>query len=71
MVLRIPFISQKLNHKFFNLNAKFSHKEGFSCFLETQNDKNVPLYKHFGFEVMEATAYPNTDIGLWSMLRKD
>jgi predicted acetyltransferase len=41
------------------------NEEGFPVYLETQNEKNVPLYEHYGFEVVEATTYPNTDIGLW------
>lgn len=39
------------------------------CFLQTVNEKNVGLYKHYGFEVVEETKLPKTDLIVWSMLR--
>ncbi len=43
--------------------------EGASCFLETQNRENVPIYEHYGFRVVEEGTIPGTDIGHWAMLR--
>ena len=37
--------------------------------LETQNEKNVALYRRFGFEVVEKTKVRGTDLDLWLMLR--
>ena len=39
------------------------------CFLQTVNEKNVGLYKHYGFKVVEETKLPKTDLIVWSMLR--
>ncbi len=40
------------------------------CFLETQNKKNITFYEHYGFEVVENTKIPETDLTYWAMLRK-
>jgi ribosomal protein S18 acetylase RimI-like enzyme len=40
------------------------------CYLETFNEKNVPFYQHFGFEVDEEGIIPDTNIPFWAMLRK-
>jgi len=39
------------------------------CFLET-SDKNIPLYQHFGFEVVEKVSIPELMDDVWFMLRK-
>ena len=44
--------------------------EGSSCFLETQNRENVPIYQHYGYRVVEEAVVPGTEIGHWAMLRK-
>ncbi len=40
-----------------------------SCYLETQNRENVPIYKHYGFRVVEEGMVPGTQVGHWAMLR--
>ncbi|MBN1693065.1 MAG: GNAT family N-acetyltransferase [Dehalococcoidales bacterium] len=44
-------------------------KEELPCFLETQAEKNVALYEHFGFKVIEEGIVPGTGITSWAMLR--
>lgn len=44
--------------------------EHLPCFLETQSQKNVSLYEHFGFHVVEKDAISGTDITHWAMLRE-
>jgi GNAT superfamily N-acetyltransferase len=44
-------------------------KEGIPCFLETQAEKNVALYEHFGFRVVDEWKKAGTDIHSWAMLR--
>ncbi len=39
-------------------------------YLETQTEKNVVLYKRFGFTVLEATKVPGTEFNFWLMLRE-
>jgi len=43
--------------------------EHLPCYLETQNEKNVPIYQHFGFKVVEEATIPGTEIRNWAMLR--
>lgn len=45
-------------------------RAGHDCYLETLKDTNVELYKHYGFELMESTPVPGTDMILYAMLRK-
>ncbi len=44
--------------------------ENLSCFLETSTKKNVAFYQYFGFEVVEESTIPGTDVPFWDMLRK-
>jgi len=39
------------------------------CYLTTQNEKNVSLYEHYGFRVVEQLTLPHTDIVHTAMLR--
>ncbi len=54
------------------LRAKFAEmdKKSIPCYLETNKEKNVSLYQHFGFKVVEEGIIPDTDIPYWAMLRK-
>ncbi len=40
-----------------------------SCYVETQNMKNVDMYKHFGFRLVHETLIPGTVQHLYLMLR--
>lgn len=40
------------------------------CYLETQTEENVMLYKHYGFGLLEQYVVPGTDFTLYAMLRK-
>lgn len=43
--------------------------EKINCYLEAQNESNVSLYQHFGFEIVAKGTVPNTDIPHWDMIR--
>jgi ribosomal protein S18 acetylase RimI-like enzyme len=43
--------------------------EHLPCFLETHNERSVPIYKHFGFKIVEEGTIPGTDIVHHAMLR--
>jgi ribosomal protein S18 acetylase RimI-like enzyme len=45
-------------------------KEHMPCYLETQSEKNVAIYRKYGFEVVEQGIIPGTPITHWAMLRK-
>ncbi len=49
--------------------ARLDH-EGVPCCLDTENEKNVALYEHFGFRVCESTTIPGTTSGIWLMTRE-
>lgn len=53
------------------LRAMFARidKEGLPCFLETQAEKNVGIYQHFGFKVVEEGFPPGSNVKSWAMLR--
>jgi ribosomal protein S18 acetylase RimI-like enzyme len=40
------------------------------CCLETQNEKSLGFYERYGFEVIEETKIPKTDLTYWALLRK-
>lgn len=44
-------------------------REGLPCYLETLDKKNVTLYEHFGFQVVEESTVPDTPLTYWAMLR--
>ena len=43
--------------------------ERLHCFLETQNENNIEIYKHYGFKIVGKTTIPKTNLEHWSMLR--
>ena len=45
-------------------------EEAMPCYLDTELPKNVEMYQHFGFRVVEDTIIPGTGIRSWGMLRE-
>lgn len=45
-------------------------REGLPVYLETQRDKNVTLYQHFGFKVGEEGNIPGSTLHSWAMVRE-
>jgi ribosomal protein S18 acetylase RimI-like enzyme len=45
-------------------------KIGLPIYLETNKEKNLSFYQKHGFEILEHTIIPKTDVRLWCMLRK-
>ncbi|MFC1938962.1 GNAT family N-acetyltransferase [Chloroflexota bacterium] len=43
---------------------------GLPCYLDTLDEQNVSLYKHFGFEIVDKSNIPETNLTNWAMLRK-
>ncbi|MFX1568450.1 MAG: GNAT family N-acetyltransferase [Promethearchaeota archaeon] len=39
------------------------------CFLDTNNKNNVPIYKRFGFKIIEEYKIPDSDLRNWAMVR--
>jgi GNAT superfamily N-acetyltransferase len=45
-------------------------RECLPCFLETNTEQNVTIYRRFGFEVISADKIPGTEVMSFAMLRK-
>jgi len=54
------------------LRAMFARmdKEHLPCYLDTQTEKNVSIYRHHGFKVVEEFKIPSTEFSNWAMLRE-
>jgi GNAT superfamily N-acetyltransferase len=44
-------------------------RDGLSCYLDNTNERNLPMYQHYGFRVIEEYKVPETGVSLWAMLR--
>lgn len=38
-------------------------------YLETSNEKNIPIYEHFGFKIIAEIAMPKWNIKIWPMIK--
>ncbi len=47
----------------------FLDRIGTDCFLETHDKKNVPLYEHYGFKLVETGTVPHSALTHYAMLR--
>lgn len=44
-------------------------EQNIPCFVETHAEKNVPLYQHFGFTIVDESVIPGTSLTHWALLR--
>ncbi len=44
-------------------------EQNLPCYLHTENEKNVQIYEHFGFELIGKIQVPNSDFYFHAMLR--
>ncbi len=58
------FASKLLRSMFNRLDQEKLH-----CYLETQSGTNVDIYLHYGFEVLNKSTMPDTEIDIWLMDR--
>jgi ribosomal protein S18 acetylase RimI-like enzyme len=47
-----------------------ANREKLPCYLETNDEKDVQIYLHFGFKVLEEETLPGTAVKNWAMLRE-
>lgn len=45
-------------------------KQNLPCYLHTENERNIKLYEHFGFEIVDHASIPNSELKAWAMIRK-
>ena len=44
-------------------------REDMPCYLETATEKNVTMYEHYGFKLIEKVVVAGTDVAMYAMLR--
>jgi hypothetical protein len=44
-------------------------QENLSCYLDTEVEKNVAIYQHYGFRALDDMIVPGTEVRSWGMLR--
>jgi len=49
---------------------KTIERDGLPIYVDTNTEKAMLIYQKYGFEILEHTLIPETDILLWCMLRK-
>lgn len=59
------YASKLLNEMLSEIDNK-----GLPCYVETEGEKNVSMYRHFGFEVVDEFVVPDTTDKLVAMLRQ-
>jgi ribosomal protein S18 acetylase RimI-like enzyme len=45
-------------------------REKLPCYLETNDEVDVTIYRHFGFKVLEESLIPKTTVKNWAMFRE-
>ncbi len=45
-------------------------REGVACYLDNTRERNLPLYRHFGFETVEEYTIPGISSSVWAMVRQ-
>ena len=72
LILGVDPQYQRKGHASQLLNGmlKDTDEEGLPCYLETEGENNVSMYKHFGFKVVDEFIVPNTNVELTAMLRE-
>jgi hypothetical protein len=45
-------------------------QEHLPCYVETENEKNISFYQHFGLKVVEEGTIPETNTPHWALLRE-
>jgi GNAT superfamily N-acetyltransferase len=63
------FQRQGYSTKLLKPMMEIADRDGLPCFLETQQPRNVSLYGHFGFLIVEEGTIPMSDVYSWAMVR--
>ena len=48
---------------------EYCAQSGRQAYLETHSERNVGIYRHFGFEVVSDDPIPDTDVTHWGMMK--
>ena len=70
MAVSKEFQGKGFRGKFLRAIIEKSELEKLRIYLETQNEKNVSLYEHFGFNVVKKIDMPDpVNLPMWLMVR--
>jgi len=64
------FQGQGYSSKLLRPALDLADQQKMPCYLETNDEKDVLIYRHFGFEVLEEGLIPHTPVKNWAMLRE-
>jgi len=65
-------IFEEFANSFQNEHVNFPHwylEQNLSCYLHTENERNIKFYEHFGFKLIGKNKVPNSDFYHHAMLR--
>ena len=65
-----PYQGQGFSSRLLRPVLESIDRERMPCYLETNTDKNVAIYRRFGFEVISEDKIPRTEVTSFAMLRK-
>jgi GNAT superfamily N-acetyltransferase len=65
-----PYQKRGFSSKLMKPMLQRLYREQRPCFLETQDPQDVPIYQHFGFEIIDQSAIPESPLTSWALLRK-
>ncbi len=71
IMLAVDPLQQGKGHGSMLIRAKLREldKQNLPCYLDTQNENNVSLYEHFGFELVGEVKVPDSNVKFYGMLR--
>lgn len=69
LVVKPEAQGQHLVGKLLRPMLDYCAQNGRSAYLETHSEKNVGIYRHFGFEVVSDGPIPGTDVTHWGMVK--
>ena len=70
LVVRPEAQGQHLVGKLLRPMLEYCEQNGRQAYLETHSEKNVGIYRHFGFEVVSNGTIPGTDVTHWGMVKQ-
>ncbi|KNF10089.1 acetyltransferase [Gottschalkia purinilytica] len=71
IAVKKEYKGQKLSSKLIRYIIEESKRRKIFCTLETHNLKNVGIYNHFGFEIVEVIEIPDSNLKQYCMVYKD
>ena len=64
-----PLQGKKYGGRLIKEKLRELDKQNLPCYVNTQNEKNVSLYEHFGFELVGKAKVPNSNVYHYGLLR--